>query len=250
MADEGRADLVSTTDCLEAVSVLKGWKNFFFVIILICLVLLQVSFWVVDTNMVEPNSVPKVEKTTPIKTAEAVAPAVITLAAVVESNAVEEPNSAVDPNAAAKAKSGGRSIIIPQIKFEHVAWFVRVCNFVLLVTTVMYCLTVLFCVKVSLVGRLGGINHIMRAFFLSLVVLVLLLPWQRYFGDVVTGWMFTPGGIIASKNRVDQDHSVLNIALYYVRYAGLWVVLTAFVVMAQMRTVRWAKATMRRLGVL
>src|SRR5689334_9985922 len=53
------ADLVSTTDYLEAVSVFKGWKNFFFVIILICLALIQVCFWVVDTkNVVDPNSIP------------------------------------------------------------------------------------------------------------------------------------------------------------------------------------------------
>ncbi|MBA7682376.1 hypothetical protein ES703_90726 [subsurface metagenome] len=46
-------NLVETTDCLEAVGVFRGWKNFLFVIVILCLILLQVSFWLVNTGYVK-----------------------------------------------------------------------------------------------------------------------------------------------------------------------------------------------------
>jgi len=46
-------NLLDTTDCLEAVGVFKGWKNFLFVIVLLCLLLLQASFLLVDTGYIK-----------------------------------------------------------------------------------------------------------------------------------------------------------------------------------------------------
>ena len=61
--------LVDTTDCLEAVGVFRGWKNFLFIVTIVCLLLLQASFWVVNTGYV------KVEKRT--ETEEDTLPATI-----------------------------------------------------------------------------------------------------------------------------------------------------------------------------
>ena len=249
MADEGRSDLVSTTDCLEAVSVLKAWKNFFFVMILICLVVLQVSFWIVDANLVEPNSVPAEQKQDGAGFATTAEAGLINLAATVEKagDANAPAPAAADVNAPAKK----RGIEINEVlHFEHIAWVIRVFNFVLILSLLMYCLSILFAVKVSLVGRLGGINHTMRAFFLSLVILVLAMPWQNVFGSVVTGWVFTPSQLVALKAKVDQNHTVIMLALYYLRFAGLWAIILGLAILAQLRTNRWSKATMRRLGVL
>ncbi|MBN2594218.1 MAG: hypothetical protein JXA81_11985, partial [Sedimentisphaerales bacterium] len=49
----GPNNLLDTTDCLEAVGVFKGWKNFLFVIVLLCLLFLQASFLLVDLGYVE-----------------------------------------------------------------------------------------------------------------------------------------------------------------------------------------------------
>ena len=49
-------NLIDTTDCLEAVGVFKGWKNFLFIIIILSLLLLQVSFWLVDTKVITTGS--------------------------------------------------------------------------------------------------------------------------------------------------------------------------------------------------
>ena len=45
-------DLIKTTDCLEAIGVFKGWKNFLFIIMLICILLLQVPFWLIDRGLI------------------------------------------------------------------------------------------------------------------------------------------------------------------------------------------------------
>ena len=53
--NENRAspnNLLDTTDCLEAVGVLKGWKNLLFIIMVLCIVLLQACFWLVDTGWI------------------------------------------------------------------------------------------------------------------------------------------------------------------------------------------------------
>ena len=62
MSEEQRRDeLLGTTDCLEAIGVFKGWKNFLFVVAVICLVLLQICFWVIDADVIrsEDANVPQ-----------------------------------------------------------------------------------------------------------------------------------------------------------------------------------------------
>ncbi|MHC4719582.1 MAG: hypothetical protein ACYSYT_03800, partial [Planctomycetota bacterium] len=48
-------NLIDTTDCLEAVGVFRGWKNFSFAIVILCLLLLQGSFWLVDVGYVKTD---------------------------------------------------------------------------------------------------------------------------------------------------------------------------------------------------
>ncbi len=51
------SNLVDTTDCLEAVSAIKFWKNFLFLIILLSLLLVQGSFWVMNLHLVKGDGV-------------------------------------------------------------------------------------------------------------------------------------------------------------------------------------------------
>ena len=51
--NQERKNLIDTTDCLEAVGVFRGWKNFLFVITILFLLLTQLSFWLVDTGLVK-----------------------------------------------------------------------------------------------------------------------------------------------------------------------------------------------------
>ena len=47
-----QSHMSETTDCLEAVGVFRGWKNFFFLLVVICLLLAQACFWLVNLRLV------------------------------------------------------------------------------------------------------------------------------------------------------------------------------------------------------
>jgi len=124
----------------------------------------------------------------------------------------------------------------------------RLVNAVLVLTAGLYCLTLIFSLKVSMLGRLGGINHITRAFFLSLIALVLLLPWQRVFDGIALGAMFTSDELAEWFSAKTDD--IFDIALYYLRFCGYWLLVLLLFILAQIRSSRWAGAILRRLEVI
>jgi len=272
--NEGQAkkdNLVETTDCLEAVGVLRGWKNFLFVIVVFSLILLQVSFWLVNSGYIKaggkteaagmtskPLRQPPVETPPPAVTP----PPAKDLAVPLGQN---QPKQPVEKSVAFGETAGEQPTVPNQpgetaaqerqpagtlfgIKFEHLAWLIRFVNFVLILAAVLYCLTMLFILKVSLLGRLGGINHICRAFFLSLVMVVLLLPWQLLFGGVVAGAIYTPEGLINSCTAMTGG--IFTTILFYLRFTGYWVLVMLLLIFSQIRSGRWTKATLRRLEVI
>ena len=133
--------------------------------------------------------------------------------------------------------------------FERLSWLIRFFDFVLILTAVLYCLTMLFSLKVSLLGRLGGINHIARAFFLSLIFAVLILPWQRFFPGVVFGAMYTPAELQSACAEADS-YNIFALTFHYLRFTGFWLVVMLLLIFAQLRSGRWAKAILRRLEVI
>jgi len=291
--NHGGNDLLDTTDCLEAVGVFKGWKNFFFLIVLLCLLLLQASFHLVDRGYIkidgqlygdepavepndpaEPNE--RAEPNKPIEDAELVEPSEpAETNEPTEPNEPEKPGESVEPKEPAEpaepdetaTSSSALRWIEPRIRptapqvqyagqwipkdfitFEQLTWLIRLVNAVLILAAVLYCLTLLFSLKVSMNGRLGGINHISRAFFLSLLMLVLLLPWQRVFGSVVTGVIFTPEELVKWYSGKTDD--ILDVALYYLRFSGYGVLMLLLLILSQLRGLRWAKAILRRLEII
>lgn len=230
-------NLVETTDCLEAVGVFRGWKNFLFIIIILCLILLQSSFWLVNSGYVKAEGSIKSDKQVVVgNDKEQVGKA--------PEEAAEDPNQPVEGAVQEQQEAGS----LFGLKFKHVAWLIRFVNFVVVPAAVLYCLTILFTLKVSLLGRLGGINHICRAFFLSLVMVVLLLPWQLVFGGVVAGAMYTPGELLSA--CAGNTGGIFKATLYYLRFTGYWVLVMLLLVLSQLRSSRWTKATLRRLEVI
>jgi len=267
-------NLLDATDCLEAVGVFRGWKNFLFVVVTCCLLLLQISFWVVNLNLVKTGNEtgPPAETDSPVLMEEQAKPAddpetkkagltaeapesdKVRLVAPVDINKIERAAEQVasEPNTPAKAapKKAG---VLPTTRFKHVAWLIRLLNFVLIPAAILYCLTMLFSLKVSLLGRLGGINHISRAFFLSLLMLVLIFPWQRFFffADILAGVIYMPAELAAwVKWYAGQDHRILAAIPYYLRFTGYWLVAMLLLIFSLLRSTRWAKATLRRLEII
>jgi len=222
------SSLVDTTDCLEAVGVFRAWKNFLFVISLSSLVLLQASFLFVTFDVVDAGDKQAVGEQEQIKKAA--------------DRILADPNQPIMTEQKAKTS-------IFALTFKRLAGLIRFFNFVLVLTAILYCLTMLFSLKVSLLGRLGGINHIARAFFLSLIFAVLIMPWQRFFPGVVIGAMFTPAELQSACAKAG-DYNIFATILHYLRFTGFWLLVLLLLIFAQLRSGRWAKAILRRLEVI
>jgi hypothetical protein len=231
----GPNSLLDTTDCLEAIGVFRGWKNFFCIIVILCLLLLQLSFWVVNLGYIRgecPGG--KVQ-------------------GALAGGAVPDVQDANDVSAALAGGEGGSDEEVVEkslfgVTFAHLAVGIRVVNAILVLAAILYCLTVLLALKISLVGRLGGINHICRAFFLSLIMLLLLLPWQRIFAGVVVGAIYTPCELL--KWTSAGTGTMFDIILFYLRFCGFWLLILLLLICSQLRSGRWTKTILRRLEVI
>ena len=225
----GPNSLLDTTDCLEAIGVFRGWKNFFFVIVLICLLLLQASFWFVNLGYIRGEC-----------------PGM----AGGEAQNLQDPN---DAQIGLAAEETGLGEVLEEksffgVTFGHLAMGIRVVNAILIMGGVFYCLTILMAMKISLVGRLGGINHICRSFFLSLLMLLLLLPWQRIFVGVGIGSVYTPCEL--AKWTSAGTSNIFDIVLLYLRFSGFWLLILLLLICSQLRSGRWTKTILRRLEVI
>jgi len=247
-------NLIDTTDCLEAISVIRCWKNLLFIIILLALLLLQGMFWMVNFKLVKPddatpllttNTVPATAEANPSAAGEKIKKAAKQVAA--DKGVSAEPNQARQAGAEPNLPAAIEFKISLQPQVKHITIIVRFLNFILIPGSMIYCLAMLFSLKVSLIGRLGGINHIARAFFLSLLFTALLLPWQLLFSPVFAGAMFTPAELFTACQA--QKNTLAHIS-FYLRFTIYWLLVVFLLLLAQVRSMRWAKATLRRLEVV
>ncbi len=243
-------DLVDTTDCLEAVGVFRCWKNLFFAVILVGLLLLGACFWIMDLGLISDES-----KGEQAVTVEAVTEQVVP---VVEET-VDEVKQQVDEAAAKVAGDANapddqtkakKPLKLPfKLRQGQVMWAIRALDAVVIMAAVLYCLAILFTLKISMVGRLGGINHISRAFFWSLILLALIVPWQVVLGWGLFGVTFEPSELVRRTAGYESD-SVFVKALFWFRFVVVWAIALLCLILAQVRTSRWSKATLKRLEVI
>lgn len=126
---------------------------------------------------------------------------------------------------------------------------ISICNFLVIMGTILYCLTLLMCLKISLTGRLGGVSHLTKAFFISLFLMVIVFPWQQILPGILIGTVWLPRELFCGGWTRAQTAVVWKI-LFYLRFCGLWFLAIWFLFWAQVRTGKWARATLRRLGVV
>lgn len=141
------------------------------------------------------------------------------------------------------------SLSLFRISAPFAASVVAVCNFIIIVSVILYCLSLLMCLKISLAGRLGGINHIARAFFISLFLLVIITPWQVVLPKVLIGVTWLPGELLCG-GWDKADSSIFWKVLLYLRFCGLWFVAVWLLLWTHIRSGKWTRATLRRLGVV
>jgi hypothetical protein len=246
-ANGNRGQMIDTTDCLEAVSVFRGWKNLFFLIALICLLIVEISFWLVDTGAI---AVPQEQMN---QTGEAGLVSPMSLAAQGQApTALGRSPTATDANSTSATAGSPRTISnsgkLAWLTFDRFTRILDLVNGILVISAVLFCLSMFFSLTVSLIGRLGGINHISRAFFLSLITAILMIPWQNIPGVNAPGIIFSPQEL---RNwMATKAGPSLNTAIYYVRFVGYWVVVLLLLLSAQLRSARWTKAILRRLEII
>lgn len=265
--------MVETTDCLEAASVMKAMKNFWFWVLLICLLGLQTLFWLKQAALMEKPAQTNANRTS---AAQQTRQSVVMLAAT---SAIEEQVEQVVQKAALPSEPAAQSeqqptatpapaplpeevgqpepTLLEKLKQQELEFFridpqvgrllTALFNFGALTAALMYCLCLLMNLKISLTGRLGGINHICRAFFWSLFLLALMVPWQTFLQGVMVGIIYLPEELFGGC-WVKENPTAFWKTLYYLRFCGLWLVGLWLLVAAQSRSVKWAKAVLRRLG--
>lgn len=226
-------------DCIKAARVFRRWKNLFFMIIILCLLLLQASFWLVSTGEI---GIPEGSKTDPSvvlggdkqagRTAERISMA---------------PNDSAGEEFATQT-NGPRSLSLLtfDITFELLTSIIRLTNVILVFTSVLYGLTMYFSLGVSFKVRLGGLGHICKALYLSLIIFVLLLPWQIFFGPIALGAICTPQELVSWCTADISD--TFDMVLFYLRFSGYWVLVMLLLIMAQLRSSRWTKTVLSAFG--
>ena len=127
----------------------------------------------------------------------------------------------------------------------QLSWFVasaliRLANAVVVISLTLYSLTLLICLKVTLVGRLGAAYSITSAMLYALFAAVVFMPWQAAFPMFgLTGAIFTPYELACA--TIGYEHlSRFCKLVFYIRYAGLWILVVVAVVVAQFRSIYWA----------
>ncbi|MEA3226574.1 MAG: DUF6691 family protein [Planctomycetota bacterium] len=211
-------------ECLEAAQVFLGWRNLAFAAIILCLLLLQTSFWLVKTGHVEAG---KVIRGSQEKQARNATEPIVT-----------------EPEASAKKAANAQRQLnsyISKITFESLAWAVRIANALLVLASVLYVLTMLCTMTIPLAGR----KHIYRAFYLSVVMLLVVLPWQIVFDTVGTGAIYTPDELVKWCAADSSDWT--STLLLYFRFTGYCVMALAVLGLAQLRSFLWRKAVIREL---
>jgi hypothetical protein len=193
------------SDCLKAASVFRRWKNLLFMVMLLCLLLNQASFWLVSTGRIEITE---------------------------------------NMNIAASAdQSQNLELFGFDVTFQHLISVVRITSIILILASAFYALIMSFGMGVSFKGRLGGLNHICGALYMALIMFVLLVPWQKFFGTIALGATFTPAELISWCTTDITNTS--GLVIFYLRFTGYWALVLLLLLLAHLRSFRWARVISR-----
>jgi hypothetical protein len=136
------SNLVDTTDCLEAVSIIKFWKNLLFLIILLGLLLVQGSFWVMNLHLVKGDGV---VLGPPAVGLAAESPAVADKIKEAAKQIAADSNAAAEPNTQQSLQVGAEPnqpapvelTISLRLRAKHIAAIVRFLDFILIPCSIL-----------------------------------------------------------------------------------------------------------------
>ena len=239
-------------DALEAFNSFNGARNLlFWLFLLIPLLVAQAGFWTVQSGRLDQVLIVADDEASAVETAEIVEQP----EATEKPEAVEDKISAADDAADDKdEKTENMTPEEPSLKSNMsesleklIQGSIKTSNYILTFVAVIYCLVLLIGMKLSLVGQLGGLADTSKAFFLSLIVMVLILPWQHTISSEIHGTLFTYKELTNSYLSLVNSDDPKQYALYYGRFVGLWGLTMLLLVAAQWRSHQAVRKIRRRL---
>lgn len=192
------------SDALEAYDSFRRSRCLFFCLLLAGLVITQGSFWIVTLGNLDP----------------AVSPA--------PAEATAEGTPPASPESRETLRAESLAVVLETV--------ITLCNYVMSFSAVLYCLSLLIAMKLSLVSRLGGLAPASKAFFLSLIVMVLVLPWQSLICPSLAGTLFAYPELVQRYSAQLHSEHFMDTIYYYGRFTGLWVVTLSVLIAAQLRS--------------
>jgi len=129
---------------------------------------------------------------------------------------------AASPAAAAEAHAPAKKT--PPTKAEKwhdvLRWSLPAAKFLAMVCGMLLALTLLFAVGLSLIGKLGGMAGMISGFFWSLILFVMVVPWQQVLvkSDLACGALYSLGDLLAARQTWATDPHWRAQTLYYGRF--------------------------------
>lgn len=227
-------------DALEAYQTFRSARNICFWIILVSLLVLQTIFWTVNKGKIDAVLNFDQDQSNSVFVHSTHQPA--SVFALQTADEFPEQESEKSPQSNAKRKYEMAKNLSHIIQGS-----LRFFNTLICFAALLYCLSLLIGMKLALVGHLGGLAESGKAFFLSLTVLILILPWQPLIAGETPGVLFGYQELIQKyiKSTTYITLSFDAIA-FYVRFVGFWGLTMLLLFVAQWRSSQAAKQIIRR----
>jgi hypothetical protein len=222
-------------DFVRAIRIIYPLKNFLFIVLVLCLLILQAFFWLVNNGTIDPSQqitaydVSQQDQSVHLITAKLAEPS--------------QPSSSTGQGPQNPQGIPKSSDI--EITFEHIRPVINIANVILILASLLYAFSIYCCLAASFAGMPRGLRHISYAGLYSLMVFVLLLPWQYVTSSIVFGSIYTPRELAAWCMSGHTD--TFDTALLYLRFSGYASLIFILLILAQLRSsLWWSKATLAK----
>jgi len=239
-------------DVLEAFKTFSSARSLFFWILLIVMLMLQVIFWAVDSGAVD-SALPCCDTSQPIPQCQPPQGKAIWLLTADQQDKTPDKADAT-PSPPVKedlekekpaAPKDSPQITAKQISACRNADFMqkstKIIKYVATFAVVLYCLSLLIGVKLTLVGQLGGMANAGKAFFLSLILMVFIVPWQDAISPEVPAVLFSYKELTLWYQHIRMNADPSGYFLYYGRFVGFWAFSMIVLLVAQWRSYQSVK---------
>ncbi len=229
-------------DALEAYHIFRGARTLFFWLILLGLILVQCCFWIADRGYVDAVLEDMSQKTPSVfvdysdsekQEAKAGGSGVWQYLPLV-SESPEQPVPPGSPNSNPEKSHSKTQLSRPLHAFIKLA--IPFSNYIVSIASILYCLSLLVGIQLAIAGRLGGYASAGKAFFISLVLAVLVLPWQPLVTPNMVGTLYSYDYLIQHYILHQNSENLVVDVLYYGRFTGFWFLSILLLLSAQLRS--------------